>query len=372
MYGGWQTHKRNVKDTTMHLKQDRMSAQQRMDALFQYGKLDRVPLGALGAGFQTKNAGHTVADAYGDPEKSFSSMLWTAEQYGWDHVPHLSGHAVMGAMDFGGDVRLPHGEYEGALVVISYPVQAESDIEKLQMPDPKTAGRIPKAMEFARLQYKNNLPVYFFSRSPFTMAANICGLNRFCRWMLKKPELCERLMRLTTDHIFNVMEYWAETFGPKRVFAWMSSPSESNQVISPIQMEQFAMKYHREYHEKLSAIGIKRFGFHICGDQNLNLPHFAKASPWTHPSVLSFGHEVDLEEAGRLFPEDIIFGNIEPAVIQTGTPHQVYELCRTALEKGKKAPGGFILGPGCGIPVAAPPVNVYAMTKAVNDYGWYD
>ena len=72
------------------------------------------------------------------------------------------------------------------------------------------------------------------------------------------------------------------------------------------------------------------------------------------------------------FPKDIIFGNIEPAVIQTGTPEQVYELCRVAIEKGKKAPGGFILGPGCGMPVNAPSTNVYAMTKAVHDFGFYE
>ncbi|MBW2306760.1 MAG: uroporphyrinogen decarboxylase family protein [Deltaproteobacteria bacterium] len=355
----------------MHLRQDHMTSRERMDALWQYRKPDRVPLAALGTGFNTKNTGHSVADAYDDPEKSFFAMVWTAEQYGWDPIPQLSGHAVLGAKDFGGEVRLPQGEYEGALVVKSYPVQTEDDIENLQMPDPKTAGRIPKAMRLAKLQYENNLPVYFFSRSPFTMAANICGLNRFCRWILKKPELCERLMRLTIDHIFNVLEYWVETFGPEKVFAWMSSPSESNQVISPKQMEKFALPYHYEYHERLKALGINRFGFHICGDQNLNMPCLAEAPPWSHPSVLSFGHEVDIEEAGKYFPEDIIFGNIAPAVIQTGTPQQVYELCKIAIEKGKKAPGGFILGPGCGLPVAAPPVNVYAMTKAVHDFGWY-
>jgi uroporphyrinogen decarboxylase len=119
-------------------------------------------------------------------------------------------------------------------------------------------------------------------------------------------------------------------------------------------------------------LGIKRFGLHICGEQNLNLPIFSGAPPWLHPSVLSFGHEVDLETAAHHFPEDIIFGNIEPSILQTGTPDQVYELCRAAILKGKQAPGGFILGPGCGIPPFAPPVNLFAMTKAVNDFGWYE
>ncbi len=86
-------------------------------------------------------------------------------------------------------------------------------------------------------------------------------------------------------------------------------------------------------------------------------------------SVLSFGHEIDLVTAAEHFPKDIIYGDIEPAVIQAGTPEQVYEFSRVAIEKGKKAPGGFILEPGCGLPVMAPPLNVWAMTKAANDFG---
>jgi uroporphyrinogen-III decarboxylase len=98
----------------------------------------------------------------------------------------------------------------------------------------------------------------------------------------------------------------------------------------------------------------------------------AEASPWIHPSVLSFGPEVDIETAARYFPEDIIFGNIEPAAFQIGPPERVYELCRVAIEKGKKAQSGFILGNGCGMPPTAPPANVYAMTKAAHELGWYE
>jgi uroporphyrinogen decarboxylase len=57
--------------------------------------------------------------------------------------------------------------------------------------------------------------------------------------------------------------------------------------------------------------------------------------------------------------------------LQTATPRHVYELCREILIQGKQAPGGFIMAPGCGISATAPPVNVFAMTRAVYDIGWY-
>jgi uroporphyrinogen decarboxylase len=278
----------------------------------------------------------------------------------------------LGTQDFGGEVRLPEGEYEGAMVVKSFPVKTESDVSKLEMPNPKTAEGVILAMKFARLQAAHGLPIWFLSRSPFTVAGNLCGLEQFLRWLVKKPELCQRLMRLAIDHILNVLRCWVETFGVENVFVFNSSPSESNQLISPKQFEKFPLPYHVEYNERLKTMGIKHFYLHVCGDQNLNLPYLADLSPWAHPSILSFGHEVDLDVAARYFPHDIIYGNIQPAVIQTGTPQEVYELCRTAIEKGKRFPGGFLLGTGCDIPVASPPVNVFAMTRAVNDFGWYE
>jgi hypothetical protein len=68
--------------------------------------------GVMATGFNTKNAGFTVA--YAEPEKSFEPMMWDTEQYGWDPIPRYAGHTVLGAWNFSGKVRLPYGEYKGA------------------------------------------------------------------------------------------------------------------------------------------------------------------------------------------------------------------------------------------------------------------
>ena len=360
------------KRVRMQLKQDHMDSRERLTALLTGRPVDRVPIGSLSDGFNAINAGLAVADAYDDPQKSFDAHRWTCEQYGWDPIPdHPMAHTVLGAMDFGGRVRLPRGDYEAALVVESFPAFNEALVGALEVPDAHRAGRIPKMLQLARLQAEDRRPVFFFSRSPFSMAANICGTDRFMRWLIKKPELCQHLMAMALEHIFNVLEIWVGTFGAERIFAWMSSPGESNQLISTRMLARFAVPAHLRYHERLRQLGIKRFGFHICGEQNANLPLLAEAMLWPHPSVLSFGHEVTLADAARFFPDDILYGNIDPAIIQTASPRRVYALSREAIEAGKHAAAGFILGPGCGLPVKAPPVNVWAMTRAVKDHGWY-
>ena len=146
----------------MHFRQDRMTSRERIDALFNRRKQDRIPVGAMSTGFNTWNAGYAVSDAFEDPAKAFYGMLWTSEQYGWDPIPQYSGHTVLGILDFGGEVRLPKGEYEGSLILKSHPVQSEKDIEGLKLPEPRTAGRIPKAREFAKLQAAHQLPCISF------------------------------------------------------------------------------------------------------------------------------------------------------------------------------------------------------------------
>lgn len=350
-----------------------MTSSERMEALYNYRKPDRVPIGMqyLSIGFNTIKTGSTITDAYADPEKSFHAFLRVVEEYGWDQILQCFRHTVNGADDFGGEVRLPRGEYEGALILKSHPVKNEEDVDILELPDPTAAGGIPIALQFAELQVAHGLPVTFFSRSPFCMAANICGIESFLKWMYKKPDLCIRLMEMALDHIFKVITLWTTRFGAENMFVWMSSPSESNQLISPKNMREFALPFHVAYHERLKALGIRRFGFHLCGDQNLNLLLLSENPPWIHPSVLSFGSEVSLEDAARFFPKDIIMGNIDPMEILRRTPSQLYELTRETIEKGKPAQGGFILAAGCDIPSMAPPDNLHAITRAVNDFGWY-
>ncbi len=343
----------------------------RMDELFNYRIPDRVPLGSMSVGFNAVNAGFSVREILEDPKKCFQAAMWTTEMYDWEYMPHYPGHTVWGAIDFGGAYRMPEGPYESSLIILSHPVQSGKDLDHIDLPNPRTAGRILLAMQFAKQQFDHGLPVFFSSRSPFTVAANICGLENFCRWMIRSPDLCHHHMQLALDHIFNVLSWWINTSGSDRIFVWMSNPSESNQVISAEHMSEFALPWHLVYHEQLKAAGIRRFGLHLCGDQNLNLPRFAEADPWPHPSILSFGHEVPIQVAAGYFPKDIIFGNLDPSLLQTASPRRIHMLCRDIIDQGKQAPGGFMLAPGCGIPATAPPVNVFAMTRAAYDFGRY-
>jgi uroporphyrinogen decarboxylase len=356
------------------LRPDTMSSMERMMALMTGQKPDRVPFNPMAAGFAARNAGFPIAVMYSDPLRCLQSQLWTAQQYGAEPTAAM-GYASYGAWEFGGEVRMPTGQFEGAPSIVRPAIASEEELETLELPDVKTAGIVPTIMECCKLQEKMGLPVFCgVPGDPVTNAANMVDVNRLCRWMIKKPELAHKALRLATDHIEQVWDYWAETFGMGNFGVGVFVTVAANQIMSPKQFEKFVMPYQSELHNKIRDMGIRSVLFHICGEQNLNLPLIQDLYLGTpqFPFMLSFGHEVDLDRAIELFPDGIICGNVEPQVIQNGTPEQVYELTRIAIEKGKKAPRGFILMPGCELPPMAPGYNVWTMRKAVSDFGFYD
>ncbi len=352
-------------------KQDRMTEKERLEALLNRQPIDRVPFNPFARSFAAMMTGYSKVDMYDGVVESYEAISRTSEMFdGW-HYMYFHGGAF-GAREFGGVVKMPTSEYAMAVSLLEPAVQSEEDVWKLKLPDVKTAGIVPLILQFAKLQEEHGWPITFPSGGILTRLGYITDVERMCRWMIKKPELVHRLCQLITDFHVELGKCWVDTFGgPERMIPQTGAPTESNQIISPKQFEEFFLPYQKEVHKKIFALGIKHVHTHVCGEQNLNLPLWAQI-PHGSPGILSFGHEVDLEVASKYFPNDIIMGNVEPAVIQMGTPEQVYELSRICIEKGKKHPGGFVLAPGCEMPTKAPPYNVWMMRKAINDFGWYE
>jgi uroporphyrinogen decarboxylase len=351
-------------------RQDQMTPEERLKALLEGKPVDRVSLYPFILGFSARNVGYPLYTIYSDPKKSFEAQSWTQEQYGFDWGP-VYGYASYGTWEFGGKIEMPRSGYQQAPNHTVFPVQSEEDLDLLKLPDVKTDGCLPLAMEFSRLQDRHGKPITLVFGGNFTIAGNICPVEKICRWMLKKPELVHRILRLATDHIVDAARYWADTFGGERVIVQIWEPLASNDIISPRQFQEFVLPYLQESGRKILATGIKHIFYHICGEQNLNLPYWAQV-PMGDPGICSVGRQIEIPAAiEHLGSMSIIAGNIEPLVLQTAMPQQIYELCKRAIEAGKKAPRGFMLMSGCETPPDTPPCNVFMMRKAIDDFGWY-
>jgi uroporphyrinogen decarboxylase len=348
-----------------------MTWRERWDAMLAGQRVDRVAMHHFIPGFCARNLGYPVAIMYQDPQKSFEAQLLTMEQYGFDGGPDY-GYASYGGWEFGGKIKFPQGEFEQAPSHANFPVQTEEDVWKMELPDIKNAGSVPYAFQFSQLQEKYSTPISVVFGGNFTIAGNICPVSTLCRWTIKKPELAHHILRLATDYSISLVKYWADTFGAERVIPNIWEPLSSNDLISPRQFEKFVFPYLKETSEKMVKMGIKHILYHICGEQNMNLPYWAQI-PMGDPGLVSVGNQVDITDAIKYFGNNnIIIGNIEPSLIQTGNFTQVYDACQKAIIKGKKAPSGYMLMSGCELPPMTPPYHVYVMRKAINDIGWYD
>jgi len=348
----------------------KMKSSERLHALLKGEKIDRVPHLSFVLGFCAKNTGYPLAAIYSDPVKSFEAQLYTKEQYGFDSEPFY-GYASYGGWEFGGEIKLPDGEYEQAPSHVRFAVETGDDVKKLTLPDVEKDGALPLAMQFSRIQEKNGVIPSLVVGGPFTVAGNICSVTRLCRWLIREPDLVHRVLRMATDHLIEAAGYWVDTFGKGVVSMQIWEPTASNQIISPKQFERYVLPYQIELHEKALGKGIRYILCHICGEQNMNLP-FWQQVPMGNPGIISVGREIEIKTAIDYFGKrSIIAGNIEPSFIQTGSPHEVYKTCGKVIKEGKNAPLGYALMEGCELPVNTPPYNYYTMGKALDNFGRY-
>jgi len=352
-----------------------MTDRQRVEALLNRERPDRVPIYPFPFGFCALYAKGSIADTYNNPELSLAAQRRTCQDFGWVFMP-LIAYAAVGAWELGGEIRWPSGEFAQAPTVVRHPVETPVDALRLNVPDIKNAGIVPIQMAFSKLASEERLDnepfnVSCYGGGAFSLAANIPGVEKFSRWLLKKPEVAHHLLRLATDFEIELAQYWKDTFGTAGVLPFDWEPVSANHIISPKQFEKFALPYLRESHERMLAMGYKTLFTHICGEHESNLPYWAQI-PMGDPGFVHFGCEVDLETAAQYFPHDIIMGNLDSSIVQVGTPEEVYEATRKVVEKGKKLPNGYIFSSSCELPPRAPMENVLAMNRAVDEFGWYD
>jgi uroporphyrinogen decarboxylase len=353
-----------------------MTDKERILSLLARKKPDRVPIWPFAyQGFATVYTGTSIVDAYNKPDVAYVAQKKTCQDFGWVFSPML-GYAAYGGWELGGEIKWPSGEFAQAPTVLRHPVETPDDVMNLKIPDVKSAGIVPLMKEFYDISAKEMLDnepfnvMSFGAGSSFTFAGNISGPDKLAKWMLKKKDVAHRLLEIANEHIRLLSVYWKELYGIDGVLPLGGEPTSANQLISPNQFEEFAMPYLIDINKHFISLGYKHLYEHICGEHNLNL-QFWKNVPMGDPGIVGFGHEVALAKAAETFPNDIILGNLEPAIIQTGTPDDVYEATKKNVLDGMKLSNGYIFSPGCEMPPFASVENVKAMSQAVADHGWY-
>ncbi|MGA2661324.1 MAG: uroporphyrinogen decarboxylase family protein [Verrucomicrobiota bacterium] len=328
-------------------------------------KSDAVPVAPYMGNHGAHVAGVPIGQYCRSGARMAEAQFRAWQLYGQDAVVAQSDNYYI-AEGFGAEVQ----HYADSTPTLKTPAARDlGDIERLRVPNPCKDGRMPVYLEAIRLlaqQLGGAVAVRAPGTGPFSLASHLLGTERFLIELAmadKRPDSAEEralrhLLDLTAEALIRFAKACLEA-GAHLVQAGDSLASLD--MISPAMYRKWAWPAERRFFEALNPIA-ERYGaatlLHICGNMTPVLDLMAD----TGAHILELDFKVDLKIAKeRVGRRVCLMGNLNPVeLLWRGTPGQVIRASRKAIADAGQD-GGFILGSGCEVPVAAPPQNIGAM-----------
>jgi hypothetical protein len=95
-------------------RQDGLTEKERFEALLHRRPVDRIPFYMWEFSFAAVTVGYPKVTTFTDPPKSFEAFRRTHEMFdGWHYIYYTPG--AIGVREFGGEAKLPTGEYSQAV-----------------------------------------------------------------------------------------------------------------------------------------------------------------------------------------------------------------------------------------------------------------
>ena len=248
-------------------------------------------------------------------------------------------------------------------------IERLEDVDQLEVPDPYTAFPMCEVLKATRILSKEvGDKAWIVARAdqgPMDLSAQLFGIDHLMLAIAlgEQPELIHRLLdfsrRVATRYAYALIESGGHSTS-------IGEPIAGPDLISP--------RHYREYpflHEKRMADELKKDGIilanHICGNTIPIIDDFVA----TGAPILEIDHKTDMRKAkDAARHKACLLGPINTSLLLNGTPQEVEDACREAIEI--MAPdSGFILGPGCAMDPNVPADNVHALVEAAKKYGAY-
>ena len=201
--------------------------------------------------------------------------------------------------------------------------------------------------------------------SPHMIAIDLVGED-FYWWMLEYPESCHRfLSKITQAEI--AAEQMVRQVDPRPRGDYYGLAEDSAQIMSARMFTEFCLPYTGAMLDRFGA-GL-RFGrgIHMCGNSthlhqvlrdDLRMSHFDIFGYLVPPKVAA-------ENLGRT---SLLWGNINPMLMQNGTPAEVKQAALECLDA--MAPSqGLMLGDGANVCPGTPLATFQAILEAAEEYG---
>jgi [methyl-Co(III) methanol-specific corrinoid protein]:coenzyme M methyltransferase len=219
-------------------------------------------------------------------------------------------------------------------------------------------GRIPavlEAIKIIREKVGPDVPIIGGMEGPITIASDLASVKSFMKWSIKKPELFEQVLDLSTEasviYANAMVEAGADIIS-------VADPVASPDLMSPDSFKQYLQPRLQNFSSQVDAVTI----LHVCGNVNPIIDYMADCGF----EGLSVEEKVeDVKKAKEIIGDRArLIGNISsPFTLLPGPVDKI-------IAEGKQAiaDGIDVLAPGCGIAPMTPLENVKALVTARNEY----
>jgi MtaA/CmuA family methyltransferase len=242
--------------------------------------------------------------------------------------------------------------------VVSHPLSGETDLATFKIPGVED-GRIGIVLDAAR-QIREKHPdvaLYGLVTGPFTLALHLLGTDIFLK-MFEDEEFVKNLLAFTSKVGIAMSEYYLDAGCD--IIA-VVDPMTSQ--IGPDQFRQFITEPVTrifEFIRKKGGLG----SFFVCGYAQQNIEAMCECNP----DNISIDENIPLD-----FVRDICLdrrisfgGNLKlTVVLLMGSPDDCQKHALECMELGGFR--GFILAPGCDLPMNTPSPNLMAISELIHD-----
>ncbi|MFO0753996.1 MAG: uroporphyrinogen decarboxylase family protein [Thermodesulfovibrionales bacterium] len=307
--------------------------------------------------------GLTMDIIYHDAKKAADAQVNALREYGYDVVTVQVEPSWPVAEACGCSVTYPPDKCPW---ITDRAIKGPADVDRMGIPDfmAHAATRtIIEATALLREAVGNEVMVAGYMSGPLTFALQLVAYNDFIIKTRKDPPFTEALVHKAAQ----VATAFARAL--KDAGAEMLVVCEHDlQLLSP----ELGEKYLLPGLPEICSV-FEHTILHTCGRvaaHHVQLADAVCALP--HLDFISFSCDISIPKMIEIYGNRMgICGNIDHIhLLPSGTPEEVQESCRAAIDEGMKA-RAFFLSPGCELTIDTPPANVKAFVRSAELYGRY-
>ena len=333
-----------------------MKSLDRIKSTINFESTDRAPVISHIYGIASRLNNISLRDYLNNGELLAFCQLETWKRFGYDAVAVFADNSLE-AEALGSKVSYPENSYPH---IDEYCLNNIHDWKHLSIPDPEVDGRMPVIIEACRIvkeQVGEDAAVVGTVQGPMTLAGQLLGIEKLIYFIVDHPEEFCNLLDFTTRVTV--------TFGKSLIDAGVHvihvfDPSSSCSVINRAVFSEYVLPNLTHAFREFKDNGAPICWLNITGQTEPILDLF----PETGADLFNIDYLVPISVAMEKLSHHCINGNIKPFNFISGE-EEVIQREAEALLEATRSRGGFILSPGCEIPLEAKVNNIEAMLKAV-------